>query len=213
MKLNWYFLLPRPLKKTTTGNNEENRRPEMEQKNVTHSVQPSQEKSEVETTTTTTMSTPQSSRLSSDPIVAFSVTFPPRPTSTLPPPPPPTPTTFLPRRFTTARPTSRTSLSTTTTSSRPFKFNKPAINNLVAGIPAAPFATGSRFRQSLTCQYLSFFSLKLSHPKWIKIFQTRKKGKRERNSNWSSRMPGPGGPPGNGRENEIKRRTRQAGRP
>lgn len=85
---------------------------------------------ELKTTTTTTTQSPS-------PILAFKVTFPPRPSSTLPPPPP-TPS-FLLRRFTSSRPTSRPTMPTTLRSFNS-KFNKPAINNLV-GVPA-PFATG-----------------------------------------------------------------------
>ena len=74
---------------------------------------------------------------SPSPILAFKVTFPPRPSSTLPPPPP-TPT-FLLRRFQSSRPTARPTAPTTPRSFNS-KFNKPAINNLV-GVPA-PFSTG-----------------------------------------------------------------------
>ncbi|XP_057374864.2 uncharacterized protein LOC130695822 isoform X2 [Daphnia carinata] len=88
--------------------------------------QPSDE--ELKTTSTTQPSSP---------MLAFKVTFPPRPSSTLPPPPP-TPS-FLLRRFTSSRPTPRPTVPTTARSFNS-KFNKPAINNLV-GVPA-PFATG-----------------------------------------------------------------------
>ncbi|KAI9554009.1 hypothetical protein GHT06_019281 [Daphnia sinensis] len=90
-------------------------------------VQPSDEESKTITSTTPSPS----------PMLAFKVTFPPRPSSTLPPPPP-TPS-FLLRRFTSTRPTPRPTMSTTLRSFNS-KFNKPAINNLV-GVPA-PFATG-----------------------------------------------------------------------
>jgi len=70
------------------------------------------------------------------PLVAFRVTFPPRPSSTLPPPLSSSPApVFL--RFPTKRPTTKTPTLAATAARN--KFNKPASNNLVG---ASAFATG-----------------------------------------------------------------------